>query len=293
MDRHTRISAGLALAVAAAALLPGCVTSGSSLMAPGFMDKPSEPPCNVQAFWQKQVMFTPDPANRGVPTPGLAGRVYFSGSDLGATREADGALVVDLYALLPERPASGPVHLERWNIDKDTLKRLMKADAVGVGYTLFLPWGTYQPDVTQVRLKVQYNPVKGTPLYAEGQPMILERNGEGMPVMRERNEQLGRCLPPPTSSPAGNPAQGVAAVQQASATAPPQAQAWGAPPPVPNALPPATPSTVVRQPSGARVIYPTPPPGLVQQSETPGQVQPPGAWSMPMNGGTQAGGWQR
>src|SRR5262249_19841415 len=49
---------------------------------------------------------------------------------------------------------------------KDTLRRLLKKDRIGWGYTLFLPWSTYRPEVTQVRLRVCYQPAQGSPIYA-------------------------------------------------------------------------------------------------------------------------------
>jgi len=63
-------------------------------------------------------------------------------------------------------PDGRPVQLEEWTFQRDELKRLLRRDAVGMGYTLFLPWSTYKPDVTQVQLKVAYLGSKGNPLYA-------------------------------------------------------------------------------------------------------------------------------
>jgi hypothetical protein len=38
-------------------------------------------------------------------------------------------------------------------------------------------WSTYRPDVTRVQMKVRYEPVKGTPLYAENASMAIENPG--------------------------------------------------------------------------------------------------------------------
>ena len=61
----------------------------------------------------------------------------------------------------------------RLRIDKDTLKRLRKKDFIGEGYTIFLPWATYKPEITRVQLKARYEPSKGSPLYASSAPFTL------------------------------------------------------------------------------------------------------------------------
>jgi hypothetical protein len=127
----------------------------------------------VAAAWNNQVIFTPDPVHGGTPTPGLAGRLYLFGPEMGHPFAGDGSLVVDLFDEVPGGPDGKPVQRERWNIDKDTLHRLLKKDWVGWGYTLFLPWATYRPEVTQVRLRVCYQPAKGAPIYAEERSTTL------------------------------------------------------------------------------------------------------------------------
>ena len=86
----------------------------------------------------------------------------------------DGCVVVDLYETLPGVVTS-EVPLEEWRFDRDTLKRLLRRDAVGWGYTLFLPWGTYRPDLSHVEIRVRYEPVKGLPLYAEPCSVVLQK----------------------------------------------------------------------------------------------------------------------
>ena len=46
-------------------------------------------------------------------------------------------------------------------------------DAIGWGYSLFLPWGTYKPEINQIHLKICYQPPKGYPIYAVGTPITL------------------------------------------------------------------------------------------------------------------------
>jgi hypothetical protein len=134
----------------------------------------SKPACQVVVTWFPEVVFTPDPAHKGEPAPGLAGRVYLFGPEIGAPLVGDGSIVVDLYEDAPAAKARPPVPLEEWRLDRDTLARLKRKDAVGWGYTIFLPWGTYKPEITHVHLRLRYDPVGGSPLYAEGSPMILK-----------------------------------------------------------------------------------------------------------------------
>jgi hypothetical protein len=172
-----------AAVVCAAALTAGCVTTG--VTSPAAEGPPTGTPCQVVVTWQHDVLYTPDPARGGISAPGLAGRLYLFGPEIDYPLAADGSVVVDLYDLT-QNP-SAPVILERWNIDKDTLKRLGKKDAIGWGYTLFLPWGSFRPDITRVLLKVRYDALKGTALYADGAPMTLANPGAppgmGMPVI--------------------------------------------------------------------------------------------------------------
>jgi hypothetical protein len=131
-------------------------------------------PASVVAAWTPKVTFTPDPANGGVPTPGLAGRVYVFGPTPDYPLTSDGVLTVELFddTVRPGQPAGA--QLETWQFDAATMKRLLKKDAIGMGYTVFLPWGTYRPDIKQVHLSLRFDPTGGTPLFAPSGPMTLE-----------------------------------------------------------------------------------------------------------------------
>ena len=66
---------------------------------------------------------------------------------------------------------------ERWIFNAPQLKQLLKRDAIGLGYTVFLPWSRYRPDISKVRLKVQFAPAQGTPLYAQDAPLTVNHGG--------------------------------------------------------------------------------------------------------------------
>jgi hypothetical protein len=153
---------------------------------------PTGKACQVVATWNKEVLFAPDPANGGIAKPGVTGRLYLFGPQIDYPLAANGSLIVDLFtidppvadttgsnAALPPPAANGtaqPRLLEEWRIDKDTLQKLLHKDTIGWGYTLFLPWGSYHPDITQVRLKIRYDPAEGgLPLYTESGPLTLAK----------------------------------------------------------------------------------------------------------------------
>jgi hypothetical protein len=175
----------------------GCVTTGVPWplgdCPPGVM------PCQVMATWVPQVGWTPDPTKGGQPGPVLAGRMYLFGPEVGFPLLGDGRVVVDLWDETPTLQGGEAVFLEEWVINRDDLKRLMKKDAIGPGYTLVLPWGTYRPDITRIQLKLRYEPVKGYVLYAQSSPVTLGQEEGPMPALTGRNGS------PPAANAAAKP----------------------------------------------------------------------------------------
>jgi hypothetical protein len=135
---------------------------------------PEGAPAQVLTTWEPQVVWAPDPVHNGTPSPTLVGRVYLFGPDLGFPMTGDGSLAVELYAGAQSGEPAALV--ETWNIDAESLKKFLRRDAIGWGYTLNLPWGSYRPELTRVRLKVRYEPSGegAKPLYAEGSPFTLD-----------------------------------------------------------------------------------------------------------------------
>lgn len=167
-------TAALCLWGAVCMLAMGCVTTGSFLHLGD--DKPTGDICLVVATWGPEVVYTPDPAHAGTPSPGIAGRVYLFGSDITYPLVGDGGMVVDLYQVQGPGGANNTKLLEEWRIDKETLKRLLRRDAIGWGYTLFLPWGSYKPEITHVQMRIRYEPVKGSPIYGDVVSVALGKN---------------------------------------------------------------------------------------------------------------------
>jgi hypothetical protein len=157
------------------------------------------------ATWQNRVVFTPDPARGGISAPGLTGRLYIFGKQWGFPITGDGSLIVDLF----DESKSGSVMQEQWRIDPDTLKRLLKRDFLGWGYTLFLPWGRYRPETNKVRLRLCYQPPKGAPLYTESVITLAGENGV-MVATHSGTAAPGSAAPAPAAPANAAPASAVA-----------------------------------------------------------------------------------
>ena len=183
-----------AILAAVICLGAGCATVGT--LVPETVGPPTGPITEVATYWEPQVTFNPDPTRNGAPIPGLVGRLFLFGEDKGRPLAGDGAVIIDLYdSDHPRTDDKGvAIPLERWQFDKDTLARLMRRDPIGWGYTLFLPWSTYRPDLTKLLIRAQYAPVKGLPIYTGGSLVTLN-NGQGNLTINS-NQKLLTALPP-------------------------------------------------------------------------------------------------
>lgn len=126
----------------------------------------------VSMIW-KGLAVTQDSLNGGRPLPGIAGRMYLIGPDLGTPLLCDGKAIIDMY----HPNDKGKLQLlERWEIDSVTLQRLARQDVIGHGYTLFLPWSTYSTSIVQAQMRVTFvpaqaaNPVYGPPTMVNIRP---------------------------------------------------------------------------------------------------------------------------
>jgi hypothetical protein len=157
-----------------------------------------EPPvvvCQVHSCWDNRVQVTQDVVNGGRPLPGLAGRVYLFGEKFGIPLKGDGGSVaVDLYDMTHLQPGAEPKYLERWQLDAGSVAKLLRRDKIGWGYTLFLPWGTYSPEITRVRLNICYTPAKATPIYAEPANITLHNDAPTLQVQHV-SATTGALLP--------------------------------------------------------------------------------------------------
>jgi hypothetical protein len=168
-----RLLATLVLGLVPMGLGGGCVQD-NFLHTVGVL--PTEPITTIIATWSPDVASCPDPTQSGKPMPGLAGRVYFFGR--GAIPVAcDGGIEVQVYLVDADGQAVDRP-LEIWQIDPGTLKRLEKRDMIGLGYSLFLPWGTYRPSISRLEFRLSYLPNQGgTPMYATPYQVTLTQKG--------------------------------------------------------------------------------------------------------------------
>ena len=74
------------------------------------------------------------------------------------------------------------------------LKRLKKKDGVAEGYTLFLPWENYRPEVRQIKLEVTYINSKSEKQY--GVPEVITLQSSPLPSIQQRREALVNYVEP-------------------------------------------------------------------------------------------------
>ncbi len=153
-------------------------------------------PCYVATAWLNRVQYTPDVVNDGAPTPGLVCRLYIFDESETHPMVGDGSVTITLFDDT-HGPAAGP--LEQWYIDPAALKKFLKKDVVGQGYTLFLPWKSCAAEVVKTHLTVKYEPATGTPLFGPVTPLTLEHTPPpgGAPVA-ERPPAGPQELPMPS-----------------------------------------------------------------------------------------------
>jgi hypothetical protein len=190
MNRRSFLST-LALGMLA---LGGCDTTNAFVLSD--MPGNSEAPCQVIAWWERSIVVTSDSVNNGKPLPGLAGRIYLFDQNVGAPLVGDGSLVVGLFDDTPHPGVTGPVEVHEWKIDAVTLKRLLRKDVLGWGYTVFLPWPEDKPQFTHLQLKVRYNQPNKAPLFTESGPISLETPPPpGQPAAPNQPPQVTHAAP--------------------------------------------------------------------------------------------------
>lgn len=138
----------------------------------------ARPVAEVATAWRNKVEYLPNPAANGAMQPGLAGQLFLYTAEAKPAL-ANGNLIVDLIDETPRPLGVPPLTPERWEFKKDVLKNLRILDErFGECYVIFLPWPTYRPDVTHVRLRVRYEPEGGGfPIYAPETLLILGAAG--------------------------------------------------------------------------------------------------------------------
>lgn len=184
-------------------LLPGCRTVETSKVKP--IEPGPAPVHQAVTNWANQMIVTSDVVHQGAPLPGIVGRLYLVGPDQARFVKGDGKVIVDLYDVGQPGPDGKPKMLQRWEYDKSTLDRLFRKDWLGWGYTLFLPWPDYQPDVKRVQLRACYLPDKGTSVFAPHTQVSL-RSDDVAPAIQERTVLAAQYASPARAGTPVNPA---------------------------------------------------------------------------------------
>jgi hypothetical protein len=143
---------------------------------------------HMMVFWNNELMITQDNLNGGAPLPGLVGRLQLLNEDTGRQVEAHGKVMVCMFDMTPVPSGKPAIKVAEWSFDEKSLKQLKKKkiDTFGGGYTLFLPWDTYRPDVKQVQLQVAYIPTDGPPRYGEPSKLTLQTDDLPKAIFQEK-----------------------------------------------------------------------------------------------------------
>jgi hypothetical protein len=98
-------------------------------------------------------------------------------------------------------PGREPVKIAQWNFDAVSLKPLKKKDQFGDGYTLFLPWAEYSPNVKKISLQACYYSEKNVPHY--GDPIAMALQSDDLPRTIYQQETLPASHLQPRFGPSG------------------------------------------------------------------------------------------
>lgn len=177
----------------------GCVSFDKSKLGLGELDAPVV--SQAHTYWESRVAVIEDVANNGRPVPGIAGRLYFFGTEIGHPVKGKGAVAVDIYDATGGSPGPQTQPLIHVDFDAQSLDQLYRKDTIGWGYTLFLPWETYRSEVKRIQLNLRYTPAKGTPIFAPPHTITL-RNEGNIPIqsVQVTGPGPGAASASPTSS---------------------------------------------------------------------------------------------
>jgi len=159
----------------AALFTTGCVSFDKAWL--GMREGDVTPISQAHTRWENHIVVIEDAVNNGRPVAGMAGRLYFFGPEVLQPLKGKGAVTVDLFDATGAAPGPQSQPLVHVDFDAKSLDRLYHKDGFGWGYTLFIPWETYRPDVLRVLLRVRYAPDKGTPIYAPPSTITLRNEG--------------------------------------------------------------------------------------------------------------------
>lgn len=238
-------------------------TTSTSFSKPNAKGEKKNPATELTILWRNKIDFLPDPSRNGQMGAGLAGQVFMFGADM-KFAPAEGKLIVALYDETPRAPGVQPNKPEGWEFTKETLRGLRTPDErFGPSYAVFLPWPTYRPDITRIRIAARFEPEQGHPLYAQETMVTLDNIGMASKG-NWSNQQIvpGSAQPQPAGgfnalggpAPATGSGPGLGMIPSVAPTSPmgtlqPASPNFGRVEPV-APIAPATPQPVPMQPVG-------------------------------------------
>ena len=156
--------------------------------------KPGEA-ARLTAAFSNKVIYAPDPTRGGDPVPGLLGRLYVFSTDEAVPIVADGELVVDVWDNSPKINGGKPKLLEVWHLDAEAFAKFRKRDIIGEGYSIFLPWSTYNIDVRQINVIVRYTGKDGRVLMTPPETLSVDH----APPLQRAADKIGGITGEPVS----------------------------------------------------------------------------------------------
>jgi hypothetical protein len=116
-----------------------------------------------------------DPLRGGAQNPGFVGKVYLMlDAETKPITGEGGTLIVDLF--LHGEFNTEPRMVEEWRFDAPSLAKFAKSDIVGPCYTIFLPWGSYDPSATRASLQLRYTSSRGEEVFTQTEVMTLDHS---------------------------------------------------------------------------------------------------------------------
>lgn len=127
----------------------------------------------IEAVWESKLRNQPDspPSNCAI-----AGHVRFFRAGKESSEEADGVVTIQLHDRTVTPQGEEPPPLEEWRIEGGTLKYFLASQVSSPEYTFVLPWSSYKPEITQVRMEVKYESKSGNTVSAKSDVLTLDRS---------------------------------------------------------------------------------------------------------------------
>ena len=149
-----------------------------------------EPLSHVDVAFPPFIRVADDTQNPGRQIPGLAGRVWLFAEEGRKLAIARGMIEAELYDMTPVASGGLAVKLVQWKFHPSDLHQLRREDKIGMGYSLFLPWEEYRPEVKRVQLRLTYTDEKGVRHAAQPSTMTLRGMEEAPQVHVEQRTNV-------------------------------------------------------------------------------------------------------